>query len=236
MRNKTLHALNQFLIHHRMLVFLITLLLLLIIYPFIQQYFIDYLALLELFLSLILLAGIYIVSANRQLLTIAILLSMLTFSIIWFNILIKSQGLFIIGIVLEIVFFAITTAAILSHVLSYRRITADKINGAICGYLLIGINYALIYTLIENLAPGSFEFSRSLLSTLRDVRDFPAYFAHFLYYSFVTLTTLGYGDITPVQNAARVLSSLEAVLGQLYVAILIARLVGLHILHGNVVE
>jgi voltage-gated potassium channel Kch len=56
-------------------------------------------------------------------------------------------------------------------------------------------------------------------------------FANFIYYSFVTLTTLGYGDIVPVSPHARALSSLEAVIGQLFIAVLIARLVGMHIVH-----
>jgi hypothetical protein len=56
---------------------------------------------------------------------------------------------------------------------------------------------------------------------------------NFLYYSFVTLTTLGYGDITPASSPARSLSTLEAVTGQLYIAILVARLVGLHIVHAG---
>jgi hypothetical protein len=53
--------------------------------------------------------------------------------------------------------------------------------------------------------------------------------SHFIYYSFVTMSTLGYGDITPISNSARSLSLLEAVVGQLYIAVLIARLVGMHI-------
>jgi hypothetical protein len=53
--------------------------------------------------------------------------------------------------------------------------------------------------------------------------------SHFIYYSFVTMSTLGYGDITPISNPARSLSLLEAVVGQLYIAILIAKLVGMHI-------
>jgi voltage-gated potassium channel len=80
-----------------------------------------------------------------------------------------------------------------------------------------------VYLLLIALDPESFHFSRALDAGGKD----------FTYYSFVTLTTLGYGDITPVTDPARSLSLLEAVMGQLYLAVLVARLVGIHIAQSN---
>lgn len=232
MDTHTLRLVNLFILRHRLLIFLISILALMLILPFVHENFKGYLTVMEFFFSVLLIAGIYIVSANRKLLTVAILLGLLTFTIIWFNIILQSRDLLIFSIILEIIFFTLTTGAILSHILTYKRVTADKIYGAICGYLLIGIIWALIYTALENFNPGSFAFTHGLSSIYHSPISYPFYFAHFLYFSLVTLTTLGYGDITPLNSAARMLSSLEAVIGQLYIAVLIARLVGLHISHN----
>lgn len=80
--------------------------------------------------------------------------------------------------------------------------------------------------MIEGSRPGSFLIERAQVANA-DER-----LRQFMYYSFVTLTTLGYGDITPVSPAAKSFSFIEAVTGQIYIAVLIARLVGLHIAHS----
>lgn len=232
MRRSRSRQLNLFILRHRLLILLGILLLLLTVFPFIHFIHADYFALMEFFFSMILIAGIYIVSTNRQVLTIAIILAMLTFSVIWFNLLIRSKAILVFGLTLEIAYFVLTTTVIISHVLSYKRVTADKIYGAICGYLLLGIIWAMAYTLIENVFPGSFHFANGLSSYEPGIMSYPHYLSQFLYLSFVTISTLGYGDITPIGPGARILCSFEAVVGQLYVAVLIARLVGLHISHS----
>jgi hypothetical protein len=84
-------------------------------------------------------------------------------------------------------------------------------------YLLLGLVWGVIYATIEMHAPGSFAGTLRLDERLSD----------WVYYSFVTLTTVGYGDITPLSMAARAVAMLEALVGQLYPAIIIARLVSL---------
>ena len=222
---------NYFLLKNRLLLLLICILALLVGLPLLNEELVMYTVVSDFLLSLIMIAGIYAVSPNRQLLTVAILLATLTIVIIWSNILIPSRELIIMGLSLQIIFFILTITILLSHVLQYKRITADKIYGAICGYLMIGLMWSFGYTMIENISPGSFAFDHRLISTLYYGLQQPNYFPQFIYYSFITLTTTGYGDITPLSNIARAISPLEAVVGKLYVAILIARLVGLHITH-----
>jgi len=128
----------------------------------------------------------------------------------------------------DFVFLGLVSGLILYDVLQGERVTGDKICGAICVYLLIAVAWSHLYSLIEQIEPGSFAATR-----IGELAGDPAggQFAPrlmFSYYSFVTLTTLGYGDVTPVSAAARTFSWLEAVAGQLYVVVLIARLVGLH--------
>jgi len=115
---------------------------------------------------------------------------------------------------------------ILVDVLAARQIVFDVICGALCVYLLFGMCWANVFTFLERLAPGSFaiDFNRYHV----DVGTDPLATAGvFTYYSFVTLTTVGYGDIVPASATARWLVWLEAVFGQFYMAVFVARLIGL---------
>jgi hypothetical protein len=107
------------------------------------------------------------------------------------------------------------------HLLLSGEIDINKIIGAICVYLLLGLNWALSYLFINFAIPESFH---GLAST-----DIRTQFSEFLYYSFVTITTLGYGDLTPVRPFARTFAYLEAIVGQFYVAVLVAWLVGMYL-------
>lgn len=104
-------------------------------------------------------------------------------------------------------------------VLTPGAVTLNRVVGALCLYLLLGVLWTVAYGLVELFAPGAFQYASN---------DGGDALEHFLYYSFVTLTTLGYGDLTPLHPVARTLAYLEAVVGQLYVAVLVASLVGRH--------
>jgi len=102
-------------------------------------------------------------------------------------------------------------------------VTAHRIRGAIALYLLIAMLFAFLYSIIEKLAPGAFTISGNWS------RAAGAYTETFYYFSIVTLTTVGFGDISPVHPFVRSLVMLEALIGQLYPAVLLARLVSLEI-------
>ncbi len=133
--------------------------------------------------------------------------------------------------ILVIIFFTIMMFTILKHVLEGGWITLDEINGAVCVYLLIGLSGAYVYSLLQYINPASFNLSEIEPGgeMMRHRRNFPS----LLYYSLVTLTTLGYGDITPQTPLARTAASLQAIFGQVYLAVLIARLVGTQIAHAQ---
>jgi hypothetical protein len=120
-------------------------------------------------------------------------------------------------------FLAYTIGAILADVYRRERIDADGVNGALCGYLLLGLVFAHLYCLLETASPGSFRASDEILRELRDEGR-----VHFqlTYFSFVTLTTVGYGDITPATDGPRGLAVVEAMVGQFYVAVLLGELIG----------
>jgi hypothetical protein len=120
-------------------------------------------------------------------------------------------------------FFTYTTVLIFSRVLKDKKVTSDTLYGAICVYILIGVTWSFFYVLIVTNSHDAFYINPvNNLDNILNWRDLS-------YYSFVTLTTLGYGDITPVAPIARSMAFLEAILGQVYLTIIIARLVGLYI-------
>jgi hypothetical protein len=105
-------------------------------------------------------------------------------------------------------------------VMRTHRPVGDRIVGSICVYLLIGLGWASVYETLDDVIPGSFRFPA-------DTAWLAPGTGRYRYLSFVTLATLGYGDITPVTALAGTLASLEAIAGQLYIGITVARLVAL---------
>jgi voltage-gated potassium channel len=106
-------------------------------------------------------------------------------------------------------------------------VTWNTVCGALCVYLLAGAIWANVYLLIYLLDTGSFAGASMVAGTLDSPGALDRHSAAFLYYSFTTLGTLGLGDVTPRSPLTRTLSWMEAVFGQVYLAVLVARLIGL---------
>jgi hypothetical protein len=111
------------------------------------------------------------------------------------------------------------TAVMLARVFAPGPVSSYRLAGAVAAYLLVGLSWAYFYSLLETLHPGSFVAAGSV-SKGASTGAYPAV----AYYSFVTLTTVGYGDVLPVSSLARALSNLESLVGVLYPAIFIGRL------------
>ncbi len=124
--------------------------------------------------------------------------------------------------VLSMLLVAILTGLVLEHVFREGAITGDRIRGAVAAYLLLGLVWAFAYALVDRAFPGAIDLKNAVVLAQHKMQTFA-------YFSFVTLTTVGYGDITPVHPVARVLAAGEALVGQLYPAVLIGRLVSLQI-------
>ncbi len=125
-------------------------------------------------------------------------------------------------------FLMVAAGLILSDVMRAKDVTGDTICGAICVYLLLGLSWALSFCVLEVLQPDSFAFPPWLVPA-EGVPTAWHWVSTFIYFSFTTLTTLGYGDVTPISAAARTGTWLEAVTGQLYLAVLVARLVAMRV-------
>ena len=119
-----------------------------------------------------------------------------------------------------------SAVSIMWNILTRKVVTVDTLAGAVVVYLQIGLVWTIFYIFIETFYPGSFNFATtSLISDQAARNDFYL----FSYYSFVTLTTLGYGDFLALSPPAQAFSYLETALGQIYLAVLVARLLGLHL-------
>jgi voltage-gated potassium channel len=127
------------------------------------------------------------------------------------------------GRVVAAALLAFTIAAMLTRVLRDERVTLNTVYGAVCVYFLLVLFWAFIFILIEHVEPGSFS---GIGSAGEEVSDF-------LYFSMVTQTTLGYGDITPVSGLPRSLAALEAFIGQVFLVATVARLVSLQVAYSG---
>jgi hypothetical protein len=125
-------------------------------------------------------------------------------------------------------FLAVTVIALISRLFIVRSVSLDTISAAICAYLLTGVAFAYAFAVVELQNPGSFSVGL-LHRSAGNIAPLLASLHSLIYYSFVCLTTTGFGDISPISEGARSLSVMESVFGQLFMAILIARLVGLEV-------
>jgi hypothetical protein len=132
-----------------------------------------------------------------------------------------------ISIVMAIVFVVFIIVQLLRFILWAPKVNSDVLAAAVSTYLLIGIVWAFAYTLVGRVVPRAFIFTVDP-NLNRHMEGFEA-----LYFSFVTLTSMGYGDIVPVANVARMLAMMEAITGVFYLALLVARLVGVYAAHRN---
>jgi hypothetical protein len=130
----------------------------------------------------------------------------------------------------QTLFFGYTAWIILLYVLGHGRVTGEKIRGAICVLLLMGATWAFAYLTLLQVDPGAISFPESIRAS--EPASDVGWIGDMLYFSFVNLTSVGYGDILPVSPLARTMAWIEALTGQLYMTLLIARLVSLHVAHN----
>ena len=179
---------------------------------------------LDIFFSIILLAGIFAVSQKKRSTIIAFTLAIPSIVTVWLRELTGGIALEITSSVLTTLFFGYAVIVLLAFILNNTRVTHNVIYAALIGYLIMGLMWASIYSLIDTITPGSFKALQSSIDNPRLI---------YLYFSYVTLTTLGYGDISPLTAPAYSFSILEAIIGQIYLTVLIARLVAMHITHSD---
>jgi hypothetical protein len=174
--------------------------------------------------SVMLILSVYAIEKNRQILRISIILAALVVLTHW------ASSLHIFGLqtpladlIITTAFFALTTVVVMNGIIRSPEITASTIFGAICGYLLMGLTWSFLHSLIYAINPQAYIIPHGA-SDVQQVQTL-----NFIYYSFVTQATVGYGDIVAVSHVARTFSWIEAISGQIYLTVWIARLIALHI-------
>jgi hypothetical protein len=203
----------------RFLVLLILLLLLLVLTPFLDQ-FVQMRILMDIFLTTIFILIIYTIRLKRLQVIIASILVLPLIIATWSTYFFEIRTISLLTRIFGALFFAYAAINILRIIARSEKVTRETIFAAIVAYLLIALMWAFLYMILELVSPGSFSFPD--WGSRREAMRYQ-------YLSFVTITTLGYGDITPLTDKASALVTMEAVVGQIYMVVLVAWLVGMHV-------
>lgn len=170
--------------------------------------------------SVLTLSGALAISNSRKTLNRAAVFAGILIAVDWWRYFHRSRLTILVSFIVVAMAILIAIYFVLRRVSAAKRVTAQTIQGAICGYLLLVVWWSYLYFLIG--LSGSHAFEGLGAGNVESSIDY-------LYFSFVTMTTLGFGDISPVTEIARSLVSLQALVGQFYMAILVARLVAIQI-------
>ncbi len=181
----------------------------------------------DLILTLIVISGINLASSKREL-YFSVIIGVIALILKWTydsSASLKTSWIGLGQLLFFLVFLLYLTIRLIRQVIRSKKVTKNTIYGALTGYLLIGIIGASLASVLETIVPGSFALSAQ-------TQDYTNQLQLFIYYSFVTLSTLGYGDITPVTPQAQSLSVTLSLVGQMYLTVLVALLVGKYTSNG----
>jgi len=219
MRDKWFLSFTKACYKDRFLFLIIFIVALIVLVPFIED-FSGLRIFMELFFSIIFIATIYAISQKIHHIIIAAILLIPALLAVWIPDIPANNILLTIGYICGLIVFAFAVISILKYIFTKETVTRQTISAAVSVYLLIALMWTFIYRLIENLYPGSFAVAHDKLQEAENI---------YLYFSLVTITTLGYGDITPIGPQAVALSVLEAITGQIYLVVVVAWLVGMYV-------
>ena len=142
----------------------------------------------------------------------------------WTNLFIRTDIIFVLKAMSTILFMLISTASIIHDVVLRARVTFETLRGVVCAYFMVAFAFAYAYYLIEYIHPGSMHIANKEISVL----TYSHYLSVMLYFSFITLLTIGFGDIVAVSDVGQTVAVIEGIIGQFYIAILVARLVSVY--------
>jgi hypothetical protein len=173
-------------------------------------------------ITLVLVMGVLAVGRRRRTLVVAVILALPAFIGKWVNHFRPDWVPTEVFLVTGLLFVIFVVAHLLGFILRAPRVNSEVLCAGISTYLLLGLSWSFAYLLVAQLAPDAF-FLNNGTTTGHSLHGADAF-----YFSLITLSTVGYGDIIPVSNVARMLAAMEAITGSLFVAVFIARLVALY--------
>jgi voltage-gated potassium channel len=176
----------------------------------------------DVILSLLMLAAILSLCFESHQRLFALLLGIPTIALSLVGI--TSSGALFLPQICEVAFFLGAAVLVVKSLFVTNQQSFDSALGAVCGYLFLGLGWAVCYSLIESFRPGSFALGERVAEFGTHPHQLPQ---ELIYYSFVTLTTMGYGDFRPISPPARTLAWMEAVAGQFYLAVIVTGLVSM---------
>ena len=174
----------------------------------------------DVFFSIIFITTIYAASQKRNHIIIAVILVIPALFALWSKEIAISNTQITIGYICGLILFAFAIISILKFIFSNLVVTRQTISAAVAVYLLLALMWTFIYRLITIVYPASFAIAHDKLLDAENI---------YLYFSLVTITTLGYGDITPIGRHALSLAALEAITGQIYLVVVVAWFVGMYV-------
>ncbi len=178
------------------------------------------------FLGFMLISSVFALTSNRATLFSGTLLGISAVIFLGMDFLISSWWIHLFSMINAALLIGLTTVVHFRRVFFTHRYTSNTVFGAVCVFLLLGFFFSLIYETIEHIRPDSFKgfYTSTIDST--PVLGLGEMFQNFLYFSFVTQTTLGYGDIVPQTYLTQNLAITQAIMGQFYIAVLVAGIIG----------
>ena len=144
----------------------------------------------------------------------------------WSGLFVETGWLFVTNCLLQAICFMVMACLLLYRVFTEHLASWISMIGAVCGYLLIGLCWTMLYAALDQMNPHAFQFDNHLMVVTGSDQKTGTAFSQLIYFSFVTMSTLGYGDIVPQAPLAFTLTWTHSVIGQFYLAVLVARLVG----------
>ena len=184
---------------------------------------INYITMWHLFFTGVLLSAIFNCHHTNRVKVTALFLGIPTFALNWWSLFALTKWLFIASLAASLIFLIFAIVSLIYKVLM-GKVNADVLRGTICVYFMIGFAFSIMYTLIEFTTPESFH------GLIEKETLFPHahYHSEMVYFSFITLVGIGYGDITPTRDIGQLLAVSEGIIGNFYLAILVARIVAVY--------
>lgn len=177
------------------------------------------------FLTITLIVAIFNCHHSHRVKVFISILAVPVLILTWFNLFYQTLGSYVLTSIFTSFFMLICAGSIIHDVILQSRVNLETLRGLICAYFLVAFLFAYVYFFLEYLSPGTMQINSHPVSLMEQQHHF---FSDMLYFSFVTLLTIGYGDIVPIKEWGETAAVVEGIIGQFYIAILVARIVSVY--------